>query len=64
MLFQTDFVSQRNIHENIVIEKKMVHNMHKMKGKNSFLAIKVDLSNAYELGQAQECFLANNIIDN
>jgi hypothetical protein len=47
--FQIGFMSQRNIHENIVIEKKMIHNMHKIKGKNSFFAIKVDLSNAYEL---------------
>jgi hypothetical protein len=54
--FQIGFMSQRNIHENIVIEKKMIHNMHKMKGKNSFFAIKVDLSNAYELWQAQEFF--------
>jgi hypothetical protein len=49
-------MSQRNIHENIVIEKKMIHNMHKMKGKNSFFAIKVNLSNARVMTKLKSFF--------
>ncbi|GAU43826.1 hypothetical protein TSUD_399190 [Trifolium subterraneum] len=46
--FQTGFVPGRNIHENIIVAKEMVHNMNRMKGKKGFFAIKVDLSKSYD----------------
>jgi hypothetical protein len=46
--FQTGFVPGRNIHENIVVAKEMMHSMHRMKGKRGFFAIKVDLAKAYD----------------
>ncbi|WJX55356.1 Protein DETOXIFICATION 41 [Trifolium repens] len=46
--FQTGFVPGRNIHENIVVTKEMVHSMHMAKGRKGFFAIKVDLSKAYD----------------
>ncbi|MCI03819.1 hypothetical protein A2U01_0024860, partial [Trifolium medium] len=46
--FQTGFVPGRNIHENIVVVKEMMHSMHRMNGKKGFFAIKVDLAKAYD----------------
>jgi hypothetical protein len=46
--FQTGFVPGRNIHENVIVAKEMIHSMHKMKGKKGVFAIKVDLSKAYD----------------
>ncbi|MCH93152.1 putative ribonuclease H protein, partial [Trifolium medium] len=46
--FQTGFVPGRNIHENIVVAKEMMHSMHRMNGKRGFFAIKVDLAKAYD----------------
>jgi hypothetical protein len=46
--FQTGFVPGRNIHENIVVAKEMIHSMQKMKGKKGYFAIKVDLAKAYD----------------
>jgi hypothetical protein len=46
--FQTGFVPGRNIHENIIVAKEMVHSMHKMKGRKGAFAVKVDLSKAYD----------------
>jgi hypothetical protein len=46
--FQTGFVPGRNIHDNIIVAKEMIHSMHKMKGKKGAFAIKVDLAKAYD----------------
>jgi hypothetical protein len=46
--FQTGFVPGRNIHENIIVAKEMVHTMHRSKGRKGYFAIKVDLSKAYD----------------
>jgi hypothetical protein len=46
--FQTGFIPGRNIHENIVVAKEMVHTMHRMKGRRGAFAIKVDLAKAYD----------------
>jgi hypothetical protein len=46
--FQTGFVPGRNIHENIVVAKEMIHTMNRMKSKKGAFAIKVDLSKAYD----------------
>ncbi|PNX73217.1 ribonuclease H [Trifolium pratense] len=46
--FQTGFVPGRNIHENIVVAKEMMHSMERMKGNKGYFAIKVDLSKAYD----------------
>jgi hypothetical protein len=42
------FVPGRNIHENIIVAKEMVHSMHMAKGRKGYFAIKVDLSKAYD----------------
>ncbi|KAK2390438.1 hypothetical protein QL285_063981 [Trifolium repens] len=47
--YQTGFVPGRNIHENIIVAQEMTHNMVKMKGRKGYVAIKVDLSKAYDL---------------
>jgi hypothetical protein len=46
--YQTGFVPGRNIHENIVVAKEMIHSMHRMRGMKGAFAIKVDLSKAYD----------------
>jgi hypothetical protein len=46
--YQTGFVPGRNIHENIVVAKEMMHSMHWMQGKKGYFAIKVDLAKAYD----------------
>lgn len=47
--FQIGFISQRSIHENIIVAQEMLHSMHKMRGKNSIFTIKVDLAKAYDM---------------
>jgi hypothetical protein len=46
--YQTGFVPGRNIHENIIVAQEMTHTMVKMKGSKGLVAIKVDLSKAYD----------------
>jgi hypothetical protein len=46
--YQTGFVPGRNIHENIVVAKEMLHSMHQKQGKKGYFAIKVDLAKAYD----------------
>ncbi|CAJ2675557.1 unnamed protein product [Trifolium pratense] len=46
--FQTGFVPGRNIHENIVVAKEMIHSMQRMQSAKGAFAIKVDLSKAYD----------------
>ncbi|PNY10809.1 ribonuclease H, partial [Trifolium pratense] len=46
--FQTGFVPGRNIDENIIVAKEIVHTMNRMKGKKGAFAIKVDLAKAYD----------------
>jgi hypothetical protein len=46
--FQTGFVPGRNIHENIVVAKEMIHTMNRIKSKKGAFTIKVDLSKAYD----------------
>lgn len=38
--FQTGFISGRNIHENIIIAKEVMHKMHTMKVEEDFLRLK------------------------
>lgn len=45
---QTSFVPGRHITENIVITQEMVHSIRKKTGHRGFMAIKVDLENAYD----------------
>lgn len=46
--YQTGFIPTRSIHENIVVAQELLHSMGKMRGKNGFFAIKVDLAKAYD----------------
>lgn len=41
-------MSGRAIHENIIITKEGMHNMNKIKVKNGYFDIKVDLSKGYD----------------
>ncbi|KAH9757474.1 reverse transcriptase domain-containing protein [Citrus sinensis] len=45
---QISFVPGRHITENIVIAQEVVHSMRRKTGSTGFLAIKVDLENAYD----------------
>lgn len=47
-LDQSEFIPNRNIHENIVVAQEILHSMNKLKSKNEFFAIKVDLAKAYD----------------
>jgi hypothetical protein len=46
--FQTGFVPGRNIYENIIVAREMMHSMSKMNGKKGVFAIRVDLAKAYD----------------
>lgn len=46
--FQGSFVPGRNIQDNIIIAKEMFHSMGRMKGSKKFMALKIDLENAYD----------------
>lgn len=46
--FQTSFVPQRSIHDNIVVAKEMVHSMNKMQGRKGYVILKMDLEKAYD----------------
>jgi hypothetical protein len=46
--FQTGFVPGRNIHENIVVAKEMMHTMNRSRGQKGAFVIKVDLAKAYD----------------
>lgn len=45
---QTGFIPTRSIHENIVVAQEMMHSMRKIRGRNGFFVIKVDLMKAYD----------------
>lgn len=47
-LHQTSFVPGRHITENIIIAQEIIHNMRRKTGIRGFMAIKVDLENAYD----------------
>lgn len=46
---QIGFIPMRNIHENIVVAREILHSMHKLRGKKRLFAIKVDLEKAYDM---------------
>lgn len=46
--FQASFVPGRNIQDNIIIAKEMMHSMNKMKERKKFMVIKIDLEKAYD----------------
>lgn len=43
--YQIGFVPWRNIHENIIIIKEVMHNM---KGRKAYFVFKIDLSKTYD----------------
>ncbi|XP_074299645.1 uncharacterized protein LOC141630789 [Silene latifolia] len=45
---QSGFVPGRQITDNIVVFQKVIHSMRKRKGKQGFIAIKIDLEKAYD----------------
>ncbi|KAL0404010.1 UNVERIFIED_CONTAM: hypothetical protein Sradi_2041800 [Sesamum radiatum] len=46
--FQIAFVPGRNINENSIISQEIMHYLHNKKGKKRYMAIKIDLSKAYD----------------
>lgn len=48
-LFQTSFVPERSIHDNIVLTQEMAHNMHKIKANMGYFEIKVYLTKVYNI---------------
>lgn len=45
---QTGFIPTRSIHENIIVAQEMMHSMRKIRGRNGFFVIKVDLMKVYD----------------
>ncbi|KAH9716124.1 reverse transcriptase domain-containing protein [Citrus sinensis] len=45
---QTSFVPGRHITENIIVAQEIIHSMRRKKGRQGFMAIKVDLEKAYD----------------
>ncbi|KAK4258391.1 hypothetical protein QN277_007846 [Acacia crassicarpa] len=46
--YQTSFIPRRNIHDNIIVAKKVVHTMNRLQGNKGFMVIKIDLEKAYD----------------
>lgn len=46
--WETNFVSSRCIHDNIIIAQEMIHSMRRMRAKKGFMLIKVNLEKAYD----------------
>ncbi|KAL0408606.1 UNVERIFIED_CONTAM: putative ribonuclease H protein [Sesamum radiatum] len=46
--FQMAFVPGRNINENSIMSQEIMHYLHNKRGKNGYMAIKIDLSKAYD----------------
>ena len=46
---QTSFVPGRHITDNIILAQEIIHSMRTKKGKKGLMAIKIDLSKAYDL---------------
>lgn len=59
--FQMAFVPGRNIHDNNIISHEIMDYLHKKKGKKGFMAIKVDLTKAFD---KVEWFLLANTLTN
>ncbi|XP_038991480.1 uncharacterized protein LOC120114754 [Hibiscus syriacus] len=45
---QTIFIAGRSITESITINQEVIHSMHQLKTKQGWMAIKVDLENAFD----------------
>lgn len=42
------FVEGRTINDNNIVSHELMHYLHKIKGKKSFMSIKVDLAKAFD----------------
>lgn len=60
-LNQTGFIPSRSIHENIIIAQEIIHSMRKMRGRNGFFFVKVDLMKAYD--RLEWAFIHSVLID-
>lgn len=47
-LYQSGFIPRRSIHENIIIDKEIIHDMNKKQGNKCYFAIKIDFTKAYD----------------
>ena len=45
---QSSFVPGRHITDNIIITQEVVHSMRRMRGKDGYMAVKIDLEKAYD----------------
>ena len=44
---QSSFVPGRHITDNIIVTQEVVHSMRRMRGKDGYIAVKIDLEKAY-----------------
>lgn len=47
-LFQSSFIPNKFIHDNVIIVQELIHAMRKMKGRRGFFAIKINLKKTYD----------------
>ena len=47
-VMQSVFVPKHSIHDNILIAHEIMNKFHNMKGKKSWVAIKLDMEKAYD----------------
>ena len=66
---QVSFIPERNITDNIIITQEIIHSMRNSKGKDHWMAIKVDLEKAYDylswsfiLDTLQDAGIPGNIV--
>ena len=47
-LMQSSFIPGRHITDNIIVTQEVMHSIRRMRGKDGYMAVKIDLGKAYD----------------